>query len=193
MSNDIIDFIKKQDNLFDAAKYFGGMDNLRKLSKKNDELKSFIKSLSEGWLSIKASNGRRYNFDFNILDFDVDEYDGGQHIMIVADLIVDYPNLTNDELLTIGKWASEYLEDDSPYEVSTPEGLVDDYVPSYYRITVRQINGENVPWEQEKLLDNPDLVIPDETVEELIKKSKMSKEPVTESLIQLQNLFNKVL
>ena len=193
MSNDIIDFIKKQDNLFDAAKYFGGMDNLRKLSKKNDELKSFIKSLSEGWLSIKASNGRRYNFDFNILDFDVDEYDGGQHIMIVADLIVDYPNLTNDELLTIGKWASEYLEDDSPYEVSTPEGLVDDYVPSYYRITVRQINGENVPWEQEKLLDNPDLVIPDETVEELIKKSKMSKEPVTESLIQLQNLFNEVL
>jgi hypothetical protein len=193
MSNDIIDFIKKQDNLFDAAKYFGGMGNLRKLSKKNDELKSFIKSLSEGWLSIKASNGRRYNFDFNILDFDVDEYDGGQHIMIVADLIVDYPNLTNDELLTIGKWASEYLEDDSPYEVSTPEGLVDDYVPSYYRITVRQINGENVPWEQEKLLDNPDLVIPDETVEELIKKSKMSKEPVTESLIQLQNLFNKVL
>lgn len=193
MSNDIIDFIKKQDNLFDAAKYFGGMGKLRELSKNSDELKSFIKSLSEGRLSIKASNGRRYNFDFNILDFDVDEYDGGQHIMIVADLIVDYPNLTNDELLTIGKWASEYLEDDSPYEISTPEGLVDDYVPSYYRITVREVNSEKTPWDQERLLDNPDLVVPDETVEELIKKSKISKEPVTESLIQLQNLFNKVL
>lgn len=193
MSNNIVDFIKKQDNLFNAAKYFGGIDKLRELSKKNDELKSFIKSLSEGWLSIKASNGRRYNFDYNILEFDVDAYDGGQHIMIIADLIVNYPNLTNDELLTIGKWASEYLEDDSPYEISTPEGLVDDYVPSYYRITVREVNSEKVPWEQEKLLDNPDLIIPDETVEELIKKSKMSKEPVTESLIQLQNLFNKVL
>lgn len=193
MSNNIVDFIKKQDNLFDAAKYFGGINKLRELSKNNDELKSFIKSLSEGRLSIKASNGKRYYFDFNILDFDVDDYDDTQHIMIIADLIVDYPNLTNDELLTIGKWASEYLEDDSPYDISTPEGLVDDYVITYYRVTVREVNSKKVPWEQERLLDDPDLIIPDETVEELIQKSKISKEPVTESLIQLRNLFNKVL
>lgn len=193
MSNDIIEFIKKQDNLFSAAKYFGGIDKLRELSKKNDELKSFIKSLSEGRLTIKASNGKRYYFDFNILDFDVDDYDNTQHIMIIADLIVDYPNLTNDELLTIGKWASEYLEDDSPYDISTPEGLVDDYVITYYRVTVREVNGEKVPWEQEKLLDDADLITPDETVDELIEKSKSNKEPVTESLIKLQNLFNKVL
>lgn len=193
MSNDIIEFIKKQDNLFSAAKYFGGIDKLRELSKKNDELKSFIKSLSEGRLTIKASNGKRYYFDFNILDFDVDDYDNTQHIMIIADLIVDYPNLTNDELLTIGKWASEYLEDDSPYDISTPEGLVDDYVITYYRVTVREVNGEKVPWEQEKLLDDTDLITPDETVDELIEKSKSNKEPVTESLIKLQNLFNKVL
>lgn len=193
MSNDIIEFIKKQDNLFSAAKYFGGIDKLRELSKKNDELKSFIKSLSEGRLTIKASNGKRYYFDFNILDFDVDDYDNTQHIMIIADLIVDYPNLTNDELLTIGKWASEYLEDDSPYDISTPEGLVDNYVITYYRVTVREVNGEKVPWEQEKLLDDTDLITPDETVDELIEKSKSNKEPVTESLIKLQNLFNKVL
>ena len=44
MSNNIVDFIKKQGNIFDAAKYFGGFDKLRELTKDNDELKSFIKN-----------------------------------------------------------------------------------------------------------------------------------------------------
>lgn len=193
MSNDIINFIKKQDNLFSAAKYFGGIDKLRELSRNNNELKSFIDSSSKGWLTIRAGNSKKYDFNCYILDFEIDTYDNEQHVMFLIDLIVDYPNLTNDEILTIGKWASEYLEDDSPYNISTPENLIDDEMMSYYRLTVREVNGKKVPWEQERLLDNPDLVVPDEIVDELIEKSKNGKEPVTESLIKLQNLFNKVI
>ena len=72
MSNNIVDFIKKQGNIFDAAKYFGGFDKLRELTKDNDELKSFIKNNSKGWFSFKVS-GNYYKFDFHILNYDMED------------------------------------------------------------------------------------------------------------------------
>ena len=44
MENDIIKFIEKQDNIFSAAKYFGGMDKLKELAKNNFELSELIKN-----------------------------------------------------------------------------------------------------------------------------------------------------
>ncbi len=189
MSNNIIDFIKKQGNIFNAAKYFGGFDKLRELTKGNDELKSFIRKNSKGWLNFKAS-GNDYEFDFYILDYDMEDVGNNEvHITLFVDLIVDYPNLSDEELLTIGKWASEYCEDGSLHTVSTGKYIVDKETYAYYMVQVDQINGKDVPWVPSKLLDDQDLIVPDETVEDLIKKSSETKETVTESLIRLQNLF----
>jgi hypothetical protein len=58
-------------------------------------------------------------------------------------------------------------------------------------VQVDKINGKDVPWVPRELLDDQDLIVPDETVEDLIKKSSQTKEPVTESLIKLSSLFNK--
>ncbi len=189
MSNNIIDFIKKQGNIFNAAKYFGGFDKLRELTKGNGELKSFIRKNSKGWLNFKAS-GNDYEFDFYILDYDMEDVGNNEvHITLFVDLIVDYPNLSDEELLTIGKWASEYCEDGSLHTVSTGKYIVDKETIAYYMVQVDQINGKDVPWVPSKLLDDQDLIVPDETVKDLIKKSSETKETVTESLIRLQNLF----
>jgi hypothetical protein len=189
MSNNIIDFIKKQGNIFNAAKYFGGFDKLRELTKGNDELKSFIRKNSKGWLNFKAS-GNDYEFDFYILDYDMEDVGNNEvHITLFVDLIVDYPNLSDEELLTIGKWASEYCEDGSLHTVSTGKYIVDKETYAYYMVQVDKINGNDVPWVPSKLLDDQDLIVPDKTVEDLIKKSSETKETVTESLIRLQNLF----
>jgi hypothetical protein len=191
MSNNIIDFIKKQGNIFNAAKYFGGIDKLRELTKGDDELKSFVENNSKGWFNFKA-NGKYYKFDFYTLDYYMeDENDNAVHLVLYVDLIVNYPNLNDEELLTIGKWVAEYCEDGSLYTVSEPKNLIDEETYAFYMIQVDKINGKDVPWVPGKLLDNQDSIVPDKTVEDLIKKS--SKEPVTESLIRLQSLFNKTL
>lgn len=196
MSNNIIDFIKKQGGLFNSSKYFGGIDKLRELSKNDNELKELIDNNSKGWLDFRA-NGKSYEFDYYILDYDIDEDTGWEddsvHVYLLIDLIVDYPNLTPEELLTIGKWVAEYCEDNSLHTVRTPDYLIDKDQYGYYMVTVKKINGQDVPWEPHKLLADQESIVPDETVEMLIEKSMGGKEPVTESLIQLQNLFNKVL
>jgi hypothetical protein len=193
MSNNIVDFIKKQGNIFDAAKYFGGFDKLRELTKDNDELKSFIKNNSKGWFSFKAS-GNYYKFDFHILNYDMEDVENDAvHIVLFVDLIVDYPNLSDEELLTIGKWAAEYCEDGSLHTVSTQKYIIDEETYAYYMVQVDKINGKDVPWVPSKLLDDPQLVVLDKTVEDLIKKSSETKEPVTESLIKLSSLFSKTL
>lgn len=193
MSNNIIDFIKKQGNIFNAAKYFGGFDKLRELTKGNDELKSFIKTNSKGWFSFKAS-GKEYEFDFYILNYDMEDVENDAvHIVLFVDLIVEYPNLNDEELLTIGKWAAEYCEDGSLHTVSTQKYIIDEETYAYYMVQVDKINGKDVPWVPRELLDDPQSVVPDKIVEDLIEKSSETKEPVTESLIRLSSLFNKTL
>lgn len=194
MSNNIIDFIKKQGTIFDAAKYFGGIDKLRDIANTNNELKTLIDKNSKGWLDFKAS-GKSYKFNFYILDYDIEDAgweENDVHVYLLIDLTVDYPNLTPDELLTIGKWAAEYCEDNSLNTVSTPDNLLSEDQYGYYMVTVKKINGQDVPWVPHKLFDDQDSIIQDETAEKLIEKSKSGKESVTESLIRLQNLFGKV-
>lgn len=193
MSNNIVDFIKKQGNIFDAAKYFGGFDKLLELTKDNDELQSFIKNNSKGWFSFKVS-GNYYKFDFHILNYEMESVENDTvHIVLFVDLIVDYPNLSDEELLMIGKWASEYCEDGSLHTVSTQKYIIDEGTYAYYLVRVNKINGKDVPWIPRELLDDSQVVVPDKTVEDLIKKSSETKEPVTESLIKLSSLFSKTL
>lgn len=194
MSNNIIDFIKKQGTIFDAAKYFGGIDKLRDIANTNNELKTLIDKNSKGWLDFKA-RGKSYKFNFYILDYDIEDAgweENDVHVYLLIDLTVDYPNLSPDELLTIGKWAAEFCEDNSLNTVSTPDNLLSEDQYGYYMVTVKKINGQDVPWVPHKLLDDQDSIIQDETAEKLIGKSKSGKESVTESLIRLQNLFGKV-
>ena len=186
MDNDIINFIKKQDNIFDAAKYFGGITRLRELSKTNDELKSLIDSNSYGNFEIRHRD-KKHNFKFYILDYDIEDE---VHVNLIVNLIVDYPNLNEDELITIGRWVGEFCDDGQVYTVTTPVGLFSE--DSYYMVMIEEINGKRVPWKLGSLLDDPDNLVKDEVVYDLLDKSD-GKEPVTESLIKLQSLFCKTL
>jgi hypothetical protein len=191
MSNEIIDFIKKQDSVFEASKYFGGMTKLLNLSKTNNELKDFIDSKSKGSLEIIGDNGVKHKFNFYILDYEVDDtYDDSAHVNLIINLIVDYPKLNEDELILIGKWVGEYCDDGELRTVTTPVGVFPTY--SYYMVMVQEINGEPVPWKLGSLLDNQDNLTSDDEIMKVLDKSN-SKEPVTESLIRLQSLFGKTL
>ena len=190
MSNNIVDFIKKQGNIFDAAKYFGGITGLRELSKKNDKLKSFIDTNSYGNFDIRY-RGKTHNFKFYILEYDVDDLGNEEaHVNLNVNLILDYPNLNEDELMTIGRWVGEFCDDGQLYTVTTPVGLFPEY--SYYMVMIEEINGKRVPWKLGSLLDDQDNLVKDEVVYNLLDKSE-GKEPVTESLIKLQSLFSKTL
>ena len=191
MSKEIIDFIKKQDSVFEASKYFGGMTKLLELSKTNNELKDFIDSKSKGSLEIMGNKGVKHKFDFYILDYEVDDTDDDSaHVNLVVNLIVDYPNLNKDELNLIGKWVGEYSDDGEIFNVTTPVGVFPTY--SYYMVMVQEINGKRVPWKLGSLLDDQDNLTSDDEIMKLLDKSN-SKEPVTESLIKLQSLFGKTL
>lgn len=191
MTNEIIDFIKKQDNVFNASKYFGGMTKLLNLSKTNNELKDFIDSKSKGSLEIIGDKGVKHKFNFYILDYEVDDsYDDSVHVNLIVNLIVDYPKLNEDELILIGKWVGEYCDDGELRTVTTPVGVFPTY--SYYMVMVQEINGEPVPWKLGSLLDNQDNLTSDDEIMKLLDKSN-SKEPVTESLIRLQSLFGKTI
>ena len=189
MSNNIIDFIKKQGNIFDTSKYFGGIDKLRELAKSNNELKTFLEDNSKGWFSFKA-NGKNYKFDFYTLDYFMeDENDDAVHLTLYVDLIINYPNLNDEELLTIGKWVAEYTEDGSLHTVSEPKNLIDEESYAFYMVQVDKINGKDVPWIPSKLLDDTELVVPDKTVEDLIEKSKNGG-IIQESVIRIKELIN---
>jgi hypothetical protein len=191
MTNEIIDFIKKQDNVFNASKYFGGMTKLLNLSKTNNELKDFIDSKSKGSLEIIGDKGVKHKFNFYILDYEVDDtYDDSGHVNLIINLIVDYPKLNEDELILIGKWVGEYCDDGELRTVTTPVGVFPTY--SSYMVMVQEINGEPVPWKLGSLLDNQDNLTSDDEIMKLLDKSN-SKEPVTESLIRLQSLFGKTI
>jgi len=191
MTNEIIDFIKKQDNVFNASKYFGGMTKLLNLSKTNNELKDFIDSKSKGSLEIIGDKGVKHKFNFYILDYEVDDtYDDSAHVNLIINLIVDYPKLNEDELILIGKWVGEYCDEGELRTVTTPVGVFP--TDSYYMVMVQEINGKRVPWELGSLLDNQDNLTSDDEIMKLLDKSN-SKEPVTESLIRLQSLFGKTI
>jgi hypothetical protein len=191
MTNEIIDFIKKQDNVFNASKYFGGMTKLLNLSKTNNELKDFIDSKSKGSLEIIGDKGVKHKFNFYILDYEVDDtYDDSGHVNLIINLIVDYPKLNEDELILIGKWVGEYCDEGELRTVTTPVGVFPTY--SYYMVMVEEINGKRVPWKLGSLLDNQDNLTSDDEITKLLDKSN-SKEPVTESLIRLQSLFGKTI
>jgi len=191
MSKEIIDFIKKQDSVFEASKYFGGMTKLLNLSKTNNELKDFIDSKSKGSLVIIDNEGVHHKFDFYILDYEVDDsYNDSVHVNLIVNLIVDYPKLNEDELNLIGKWVGEYCDDGTTYDVTTPVGVFPTY--SYYMVMIQEINGKRVPWKLGSLLYDQDNLTSDDEIMKLLDKSN-SKEPVTESLIRLQSLFGKTL
>ena len=191
MSKEIIDFIKKQDSVFEASKYFGGMTKLLELSKTNNELKDFIDSKSKGSLEIMGIKGVKHKFDFYILDYGVNDlYNDSVDVNLIINLIVDYPKLNEDELNLIGKWVGEYCDEGELLTVTTPIGLFPTY--SYYMVMVQEINGKRVPWKLGSLLADQDNLTSDDEIMKLLDKSN-SKEPVTESLIKLQSLFGKII
>lgn len=191
MSDSIINFLKKQGDIFSSAKYFGGINKLREIGKTNPEIMDMITKSSYGYMEFQAGDRpgqtKTYRFDFYVLDYDMeDDMDGRDynHAYLSLDLIVDYPNLTDDEILRIGKWVAEYCEDARPYYHIANETF--EY--SMMMANVLKINGKDVPWEPGTLLDEISDIVPDVEVEELIKKSENGG-TIKESIIRIKKLL----
>jgi hypothetical protein len=108
MSDSIINFLKKQGDIFSSAKYFGGIDKLREIGKTNPEIMDMITKSSYGYMEFQAGDRpgqtKTYRFDFYVLDYDMEDDMGGgdyNHAYLAIDLIVDYPNLTDEEQFII--------------------------------------------------------------------------------------------
>ena len=190
MSDSIINFLKKQGDIFSSAKYFGGIDKLREIGKTNPEIMDMITKSSYGYMEFQAGDrpGRTktYKFNFYVLDYDMEDDTGGDynHAYLSIDLIVDYPNLTDNEILRIGKWVAEYCEDGRcDYNISNKI-----FEESMMMADVKKINGKDVPWEPGNLLGNQSDIVLDVEVDELIKKSK-SGGTVKESVVRIKKLL----
>jgi hypothetical protein len=191
MSDSIINFLKKQGDIFSSAKYFGGIDKLREIGKTNPKIMDMITKSSYGYLEFQAGDRpgqtKTYEFNFYVLDYDMEDDMGGgdyNHAYLAIDLMVDYPNLTDEEILRIGKWAAEYCEDGRcDYNISNK--IFED---SLIMSDVKKINGKDVPWVSGSLLNNQSDIVPDEEVEELIKKSENGG-TVKESVIRIKKLL----
>lgn len=191
MSDSIINFIKKQGDIFSSAKYFGGIDKLREIGKTNPEIMDMITKSSYGYMEFQSGDRpgqtKTYRFDFYVLDYDMEDDMGGDdynHAYLAIDLIVDYPNLTDEEILRIGKWVAEYCEDSRPdYHITN-----ETFEYSMMMADVKKINGKDVPWEPGNLINNQSDIVPDVEVEELIKKSKNGG-TVKESVVRIKKLL----
>ena len=149
-----------------------------------------ITKSSYGYMEFQAGDrpGRTktYKFNFYVLDYDMEDDTGGDynHAYLSIDLIVDYPNLTDNEILRIGKWVAEYCEDGRcDYNISNKI-----FEESMMMADVKKINGKDVPWEPGNLLGNQSDIVLDVEVDELIKKSK-SGGTVKESVVRIKKLL----
>lgn len=191
MSDSIINFLKKQGDIFSSSKYFGGLDKLREIGKTNPKIMDIITKSSYGYMEFQTGDRpgqtKTYRFDFYVLDYYMEDDMGGgdyNHAYLSIDLIVDYPNLTDNEILRIGQWVAEYCEDGGcDYNISNK--IFED---SMMMADVKKINGKDAPWESGSLLNNQSDIVPDVEVEELIKKSENGG-TVKESVVRIKKLL----
>ena len=172
MSKEIIDFLRKQDSIFTAAKYFGGIEELKNFAKNNPKLYDYVKNSLGGYLTLKSDNGKKYKFKFYIVDYDLDDE---SHLFVIIDVVLkdDIPNLEE-----IGIWLDSYCEDGRPiYYFNDPY-----FNQTFYILgRVDSVNGVKIP--DGSRLEDETTIIPDEKVETILKDN------ITETLKKLQNIL----
>lgn len=174
MENEIelLKFIEKQDSIFSAAKYFGGMEAMKVAAKNNPELLDLIKYSTKGYLTFKSDDRKFYVFHFYVKDFSIDEE---IHLYVTIDLILKRSVSEKEE---IGIWVDSYCEDSRP-EYFFNDSLLRKY--QYVLARVESVNGYNIP-EGSRLEDMSNILSDDEA-------ERILKEDVTGHLKKLQMIL----
>jgi hypothetical protein len=174
MNNEIVRFIEKQDSIFSAAKYFGGMEKLKELSKTNKELSSLIDYSTKGKLFFKSDDGKNYKFSFHVKDFHADDTEE-EHLYVIIDLIIPGNNNYQEK---IAIWVDSYCEDGRP-EYHFNDSNLNKFMYTMGRVD--SVNGVKIP--DGSRLDDMSEIISDN------QASRFLKENVTECLKRLQNVL----
>lgn len=175
MDNNLIEFIEKQGGVFSAAKYFGGLPQLKKMAETDNDLFGYLYHYTEGTLTFKSDNNGMYFFRFHVTDVEIDKYDDVTHLFVLIDLTL---RRNKDYQEPIAMWVDSYCEDGRPtYYFNDPELRKFQYV----MVRVDSVNGVKLP--DGSRLDDMSNIMSDDEVAKIIKES------VTECLINLQKIL----
>jgi hypothetical protein len=187
---EVINFIKKQNSVFEAAKYFGGMDELKNLAKSNSELKKHIENSLRGYLTLKYQN-ITYSFDFeiNAVDFDNVE-DDVTFLSPTLNLLIKSNYLSDSGYEVIAKWVSSFCED-----ASVDYHFNDIFLSKYNQVLgyVDSVNGKKLDWGKSPLYKDIVTIEYDSIVVGLIKSLiKEQSDNIKISLLELKNLLREI-
>lgn len=176
MKDKIINMINSV-GVFDTAKYFGGIQALKTLTKDSQELSKIIDKETKGKWILGFSFGFEgfYRFNFEIMDFVIDDE---IFLTLIVNLKLNFKNLTNREIedLKIYLIASA-LDIDGDIEVNSTD--LDKY--THKMIYIKNINGELVSDSLHGRAEEGGIISHNEALE-LIKKISKNTGEVTENI-----------
>ena len=115
VSETIISMMDKGQNIFDIAKYFGGIDELLDITKKYPYLQAMVQSKLGGYLYCSAADEDEimipFELPFIVIELiPVDDGEMSSHYNADVDIII--PELTEEkDMQILNSWLEDYLTD----------------------------------------------------------------------------------
>lgn len=162
-----INSLIKDMGLFSTVKFFGGMEEFKKMVIKNPELGPFLE-MFRGSCSVSHSEYPDAHFEYDILDFDVQDENFGE---LIVNMDVDFKNLSGEEIYKLKQWMG-VVADDIGFETYD----LDESFPTHVNLVIKSFNGKPYNW------PGWDDVISEDEAFELLDKTGLWEGMIRESV-----------
>lgn len=175
MKEKIINMINSV-GVFDTAKYFGGLQTLKNLTKDSQELSKIIDEETKGkWILAFYDSEGFYRFNFEIMDFVIDDE---IFLSLIVNLKLNFKNLTNREIEDLKIYLiATALDIDGDIEVKSKD--LDNY--THKMIYIKNINGDSVSDSLHERAEEGGVISHSEALK-LMKKITKNTGEVTENI-----------
>ena len=123
--------------LYKAIKLFGGFKKFKKFVESQPELTQYLDEF-KGSCSVSLVNNPDAHFNFDILDYEVMD---GEFVELIVDMIVDFNNLSGEEIYQLKQWFGA-VADDHGFEIYD----IDLDVPYHRKLFIKSFNGKPYSW-----------------------------------------------
>lgn len=127
----------KSVGIIEAIKVLGGFNAFKDLADNNPQFKEYLDMLKAS-CSVSFTNNPDAYFDFYIKDFDPQDENFGE---LTVDMIVDFSNLSGEEIYKLKKWFGAVAEDHG-FEIYDLE----DNFPTHVSLFIESFNGRPYTW-----------------------------------------------
>ena len=165
-SDAIIGYINKH-GFLDTLKMLGGVNTFKKISNHLSGLNEYVNDYLTGRATMMVM-GDNITYEFDILDFRINDIGGMEVLSLIVNLLVDFNNLSEFEINEYKKFlilTSETLE----FDIEISDKLTEGYE---CELIIKEINSEST--DDLKKSFNSNDVISDDEINDIINKTKIN-------------------